>query len=60
MGTIGILLISDVHFGCPDPNNEHARITGALVKATKRLRVDDKKVDLIIFSGDLAFSGKEA
>jgi ppGpp synthetase/RelA/SpoT-type nucleotidyltranferase/calcineurin-like phosphoesterase family protein len=54
---IRILHVSDVHFGVNDPKGEQALITDALIKAVDRDKLDP---DIVIFSGDLAFSGKAA
>lgn len=54
MSKLRILHLSDVHFGCEDLTGEQERITYAIPKALKENKV---KVDLIVFTGDLAFSG---
>ncbi|MBR0911488.1 metallophosphoesterase [Bradyrhizobium japonicum] len=51
---IRILHVSDVHFGASDPSAEQALITNALIKAVTKDAMDP---DILIFSGDLAFSG---
>jgi ppGpp synthetase/RelA/SpoT-type nucleotidyltranferase/calcineurin-like phosphoesterase family protein len=51
---IKILHVSDVHFGVNDPRGEQALITDALINAVERDGLDP---NVIIFSGDLAFSG---
>jgi ppGpp synthetase/RelA/SpoT-type nucleotidyltranferase len=52
---IRILHVSDIHFGVNDPQGEQALITEALIAAVERDEIDP---DVIIFTGDLAFSGK--
>jgi ppGpp synthetase/RelA/SpoT-type nucleotidyltranferase len=52
---IRILHVSDIHFGVNDPQGEQALITEGLIAAVMRDEIDP---DVIIFSGDLAFSGK--
>lgn len=49
-----ILHLSDVHFGTSDYRAEMPRVTEAIVDAVKK---QDWPPDIIILSGDLAFSG---
>lgn len=55
MTVINVLHLSDIHFGHPDPRNEHE---GIISGVTKALRDYDKSVDLIVFTGDLTQRGE--
>jgi calcineurin-like phosphoesterase family protein len=60
MKSFRILHVSDVHFGCPDTAKEQGRITDALVEAAQQfVEQDSREPDVVIFSGDLAFSAAE-
>jgi 5'-deoxynucleotidase YfbR-like HD superfamily hydrolase/predicted MPP superfamily phosphohydrolase len=57
MNSFRILHLSDVHFGCPDEGQEQVRITDALARAAQAfVRKNNGIPDIVIFSGDLAFS----
>ena len=54
MSKIRILHLSDTHFGQPDKNGEQGRILDAVIESIEKNEI---RVDLITFTGDLAFSG---
>lgn len=58
MSNLCVLHISDSHFGCTDENEEMPLIIRELGNAVSTHINTHTKPDLCIFSGDLAYSGK--
>jgi hypothetical protein len=50
---IHILHVSDIHFGCPDPNEHQPRIAESVEKAVREF---PGKIDFVVFTGDLSHS----
>jgi predicted MPP superfamily phosphohydrolase len=60
MNTLRVLHVSDLHFRLQDTADSQTIIKALLSDVTSTFISKGKRPDLLVFSGDLAFSGEES